>query len=158
MQVIQVPREIIGIADHGIEISALPEPPVLHARQPRSQRALEASDQHRDIGPGSGRQHQMQVIVQQHMAVMPERMKASRVIKRFQCNGTRADLAQPRLACVASEGQDRTSTRMNSSHYSASCMPTSASTGTYTYSHTLPLRGRLPIRPPCPEAAIAMRA
>src|SRR3546814_16704487 len=52
MQVIQVPREIIGIADHVIEISALPEPPVLHARQPRSQRALEASDQHRDIGPG----------------------------------------------------------------------------------------------------------
>src|SRR3546814_1810317 len=107
MQVIQVPREIIGIADHVIEISALPEPPVLHARQPRSQRALEASDQHRDIGPGSGRQHQMQVIVQQHMAVMPERMKASRVIKRFQCNGTRADLAQPRLACVAYEGQER---------------------------------------------------
>src|SRR3546814_2418616 len=53
----------------------------------------------------------MQVIVQQHMAVMPERMKASRVIKRFQCNGTRADLAQPRLACVAYEGQEHGASR-----------------------------------------------
>src|SRR3546814_19225548 len=53
----------------------------------------------------------MQVIVQQHMAVMPERMRASRVIKRFQCNGTRADLAQPRLACVAYEGQEHGASR-----------------------------------------------
>src|SRR3546814_9343156 len=49
--------------------------------------------------------------LQQHMAVMPERMKASRVIKRFQCNGTRADLAQPRLACVAYEGQEHGASR-----------------------------------------------
>src|SRR3546814_7008362 len=53
----------------------------------------------------------MQVIVQQHMAVMPERMKASRVIKRFQCNGPSADLAQPRLACVAYEGQEHGASR-----------------------------------------------
>src|SRR3546814_12789021 len=45
------------------------------------------------------------------MAVMPERRKASRVIKRFQCNGTRADLAQPRLACVAYEGQEHGASR-----------------------------------------------
>src|SRR3546814_6996668 len=88
MQVIQVPREIIGIADHVIEISALPEPPVLHARQPRSQRALEASDKHRAIGPGSGRQHPMQVIVQQHMAGLPERRKAAPAFQRFQVMST----------------------------------------------------------------------
>src|SRR3546814_4139265 len=84
MQVIQVPREIIGIADHVIEISALPEPPVLHARQPRSQRALEASDQHRDIGRSEEHTSELQSLMRISYAVfcLKKKIKQNNKVKQ----------------------------------------------------------------------------